>query len=425
MIIIDGFSSFVWRVGSPRRAELLPNAPSPLETVTDQISPASNQEERDVVYPHVYVHVPFCGRRCSYCDFAIAVRKDVPADAFVDAIMAEMVTRRIKLNPAALRTLYLGGGTPSKLGGAGVARLIREIGQHAGVDNFSTFGGKLEITIEANPEDVTPEVASQWVESGVNRVSLGVQSFDAGVLTWMHRTHGPEAASRAVGTLRQAGIDDISVDLIFALPGSVARDWSSDLGRALELRPTHVSLYGLTVESHTPLGRWTARGEVTEAPEDRYAEEFLEAHRRLAEAGFEHYEVSNYSLAGKRAQHNSAYWSGAAYLGLGPSAHGFDGATRRWNTSGYVEWMERVAAGEDPKEGDELLTPAERVSEGVYLGLRTTSGLAIYENELKTVTPWIEAGWGGLIGDRFALTVQGWLRLDSIAAALTSVRSRS
>lgn len=393
--------------------------------MNDAISSARHQNEADVVYPHVYVHVPFCGRRCSYCDFAIAVRKDVPADAFVDAIMAEMVTRRARLDPATLRTLYLGGGTPSKLGGHGVARLIREIGQHAGVDNFSTFGGEREITIEANPEDVTPDSAAQWVESGVNRVSLGVQSFDAGVLTWMHRTHGPEAAERAVETLRQAGIRDISVDLIFALPGSVDRDWSTDLAKALELRPTHVSLYGLTVETHTPLGRWTARGEVVEAPEDRYAEEFLEAHRRLGAAGFEHYEVSNYSLPGMRARHNSAYWSGAAYLGLGPSAHGFDGATRRWNTSGYVEWMERVGRGEDPREGDELLTPAERVSEGVYLGLRTTDGLAISQDEVKTVTPWIAAGWGELVGGRFTLTVQGWLRLDSIAAALTSVRSRS
>lgn len=378
-----------------------------------------------MVYPHVYIHVPFCGRRCSYCDFAIAVRKDVPADSFVDAIMAELVTRRISLDPDVLKTVYLGGGTPSKLGGAGISRLLHKIAALADVDNLSTSGGNREITIEANPEDVTPEAAALWAESGVNRVSLGVQSFDPDVLSWMHRGHGPDAPGRAVETLRAAGIDDISVDLIFALPGSVRRDWSRDLASALALRPTHLSLYGLTVESHTPLGRWTARGEVVEAPEDRYADEFMEAHRQLTEAGFEHYEVSNYGLPGRQARHNSAYWTGAPYLGLGPSAHGFDGATRRWNASAYVEWQNRLVRGEDPREGAELLTASDTSSEAVYLGLRTSNGLAVHENEMTTVTPWVEAGWGVLSQGQLRLTAQGWLRLDSIAAALTSIRSRS
>ena len=376
-------------------------------------------------YPHVYIHVPFCGRRCSYCDFAIAVRKTVPADSFVTAIMAELRTRDIPLDSSVLRTIYLGGGTPSKLGGKGVARLIHEIARAAGVEKFSTSSGYREITIEANPEDVTPEAASLWAEAGVNRVSLGVQSFDPAALEWMHRAHGIDAPSRAIEALRSAGIDDVSVDLIFALPGSVRRDWQRDLAKALELRPTHLSLYGLTVESHTPLGRWTARGEVVEAPEERYAEEFMEAHRQLLGAGFEHYEVSNYSLPGHRAQHNSAYWSGVPYLGLGPSSHGFDGAVRRWNVPAYADWLKRVERGEDPREGDELLTASERESEQVYLGLRTSDGLSIRETEHMTVTPWIEQGWASLTGDTLRLSAQGWLRLDAIAATLTSIRSRS
>lgn len=378
-----------------------------------------------MVYPHVYIHVPFCGRRCSYCDFAIAVRKTVPVDAFVDAIMAELVTRRVSLSAAGLRTLYLGGGTPSKLGGPGLARLIHEIARFAGVDNFSTPGGEREITIEANPEDVSAESAASWAAAGVNRVSLGVQSFHPEVLQWMHRSHGPNAPADAVARLRDAGISDISIDLIFALPGSVTRDWQRDLAQALALQPTHVSLYGLTVESKTPLGRWTARGDVVEAPEERYADEFMEAHRQLSGAGFDHYEVSNYGLPGHRAQHNSAYWSGASYLGLGPSAHGFDGLTRRWNAPAYVEWLDRIGRGEDPREGDELLTAAERESEAVYLGLRTSDGLRVRENELTTVTQWIDAGWASLEGATLKLSAQGWLRLDSIAAALTSIRSRS
>ena len=378
-----------------------------------------------MVYPHVYIHVPFCGRRCSYCDFAIAVRKDVPADAFIDAIMAEMVTRRISLESADLRTLYLGGGTPSKLGGAGLARLVHEIARVAGVDRFSTSGGEREITVEANPEDLSPEAAALWASAGVNRVSLGVQSFHPEVLSWMHRSHGPAAPREAVAMLRDAGIDDISIDLIFALPDNLVRDWQKDLAQALELQPTHVSLYGLTVESKTPLGRWTARGEVTEAPEDRYAEEFMEAHRHLGGAGFDHYEVSNYGLPGHRAKHNSAYWSGARYLGLGPSAHGFDGDARRWNVPAYAEWSARLGRGEDPQGGDELLTSSDRESEAVYLGLRTSHGLDIRDNELKTVTSWIDEGWATLENRTLKLSAQGWLRLDSIAAALTSIRSRS
>lgn len=378
-----------------------------------------------MVYPHVYIHVPFCVRRCSYCDFAIAVRKDVPVAAFVDAIMAELVTRGSSIDATRLRSLYLGGGTPSKLGGPGVAALLNKIARSAGVDDFSTSGGELEITVEANPEDVSAEASDLWAAAGVNRVSLGVQSFHPEVLEWMHRAHGPQAPGEAVAKLRDAGIDDISIDLIFALPGNLSRDWERDLAQALELKPTHISLYGLTVESKTPLGRWTARGEVVEAPEDRYADEFMEAHRLLSGAGFDHYEVSNYGLPGRMARHNSAYWIGAPYLGLGPSAHGFDGDRRRWNVPAYADWATRVGRGEDPRGGDELLTASERESEAVYLGLRTSGGLTIRDSEITTVTPWIDAGWATLVDRTLTLSPQGWLRLDSIAAALTSIRSRS
>jgi oxygen-independent coproporphyrinogen-3 oxidase len=336
-----------------------------------------------------------------------------------------LVTRGVSVNATSFRTLYLGGGTPSKLGGPGLAKLVNRIARHAGVDKFSTSSGELEITVEANPEDVSRESVAHWAAAGVNRVSLGVQSFHPEVLEWMHRAHGPDAPGEAVAKLRDAGIDDISIDLIFALPGNLVRDWRRDLAQALELEPTHVSLYGLTVESKTPLGRWTSRGEVVEAPEDRYADEFMEAHRQLSGAGFDHYEVSNYGLPGRRARHNSAYWSGASYLGLGPSAHGFDGDRRRWNVSAYADWAARVGRGEDPRGGDELLTASERESEAVYLGLRTSDGLAIRENELMTVTSWIDAGWATLADRTLTLSPQGWLRLDSIAAALTSIRSRS
>lgn len=393
----------------------------PLAGRISVISPASAQP-----WPHIYVHVPFCGRRCSYCDFAIAVRKDVPASEFNDAIMAELVTRQIQPSSVPVKSIYLGGGTPSKLGGPGVARLLSMLATRLGVEKFSTFPDDIEVTLEANPEDVTPEAAAAWVAAGVNRVSLGVQSFDPGVLQWMHREHSGADAQRAVETLKAAGVSELSIDLIFALPESLGRNWTRDLEEAIKLDTDHISLYGLTVEPQTPLGRWTARGEVIEAPEERYEEEFLEAHERLTAAGFEHYEVSNYGRPGHRARHNSAYWRGVPYLGLGPSAHGFAGSQRRWNIAAYAEWLEATQAGVDPVGGSEELGPEQRSAEAVYLGLRTIDGLSIHQNERMTVTPWLERGWARIdAAGTLRLTPSGWLRLDSLAAVLTSLRSAS
>lgn len=301
--------------------------------------------------------------------------------------------------------------------------LIHRIRDQLGLHNLSTSVNQTEVTLEANPEDVNAESAERWVAAGVNRVSLGVQSFDAGVLEWMHRGHGPERASEAVSILRSAGVQEISADLIFAVPADLNRSWTNDLERVLELDVEHLSLYGLTVEPHTPLGRWTARGEVAEAPEERYELEFLEAHARLTAAGYEHYEVSNYGRPGRRARHNSAYWSGAPYLGLGPSAHGFDGRVRRWNEPAYAEWLRRVQGGEDPLAGEEAVQGVAESAERIYLGLRTVDGLDIRESELKTVTPWIAQGWGTLDGRRLRLTPTGWLRLDALAAALLATES--
>ena len=374
-------------------------------------------------YPHIYVHVPFCGRRCSYCDFSIAVRRTVPVARYVDNVIRELVERREKLSTS-LKTIYLGGGTPSKLGGAGVANLLHRLREFAGVEGSAT--SPMEVTLEANPEDVSVEAVAAWRAAGVNRVSLGVQSFDPEVLRWMHRGHSPAEAEAAVRLIREGGIGAISLDLIFAIPDRVgAGRLASDLERALQLEPTHLSVYGLTVEPRTPLGRWTARGAVEEAPEERYAEEFLLAHAQLTAAGFEHYEVSSYARPGHRAVHNAAYWSGAPYLGLGPSAHGFDGQVRRWNTAAYAEWSDQVDRGIDPIGGSEVIGPAERLAEAVYLGLRTIDGLVRRAEDEDCIASWIEAGWGRRVGDRLVLTPDGWLRLDALAAALTSVRSRS
>lgn len=365
---------------------------------------------------HVYVHVPFCARRCSYCDFAIAVRRRVPVETYVARLAGELALRA-PAPPWEVDTVYLGGGTPSRLGGAGVAQLLAALAARL------TLAPGAEVTLEANPEDVTEASAAAWRAAGVTRVSLGAQSFQEAALRWMHRVHDAERVAAAVQCIRGAGIREVSLDLIFALPAHLERDWSADLDRALSLAPTHISLYGLTVETGTPLERWRARGQVVEGPEEQYEHEYLLAHERLARAGFEHYEVSNFALPGSRARHNAAYWRRVPYLGLGPSAHSFDGVERRWNLAQFVAWERALGSGRDPVDGREVLSETSRRAEEAYLGLRTAEGLELDRAAVSLARPWVEAGWGNFRGDRLRLTPRGWLRLDALASALTLVES--
>ena len=367
----------------------------------------------------MYVHVPFCARRCAYCDFSIAVRRDVPVDEYVQALARELDVRFGEAISWPVDTLYLGGGTPSRLGGEGVARLIDTLRSRL------ELVSNAEVTLEANPEDLTDDAARRWRASGVNRISLGAQSFDDRVLAWMHRSHDAAAIGRAVDTARSAGFDNLSLDLIFSLPESLERSWERDVDQALGLAPEHLSLYGLTIEPHTPLGRWSARGDVTESPDERYESEFMHANRTLVAAGFEHYEVSNFARPALRARHNSAYWQQVPYAGLGPSAHEFDGVRRRWNTAPYADWARRLDQGRDPVGGSEVLSPDDRTAESVYLGLRTSAGLPLRPAELEHVSRWTGAGWGEVDAThQLRLSPAGWLRLDALAADLTLIRSR-
>jgi oxygen-independent coproporphyrinogen-3 oxidase len=200
--------------------------------------------------------------------------------------------------------------------------------------------------------------------------------------------------------------------------------WARDLDLALGLELPHLSVYGLTVEQRTPLGRWVADSRITEAAEDVFAEEFLRAREMLTSAGFEHYEVSNYGRAGFHSRHNWAYWCRKSYGGIGPSAHEFDGSTRRWNSEAYVEWLTRTARGEDPVAGVEELTEEQSRAEEVYLKLRTTAGLEVSSAERERVEPWVAAGWANLERSTLTLSGPGWLRLDAIATDLTLLRSR-
>lgn len=364
---------------------------------------------------HLYIHVPFCARRCSYCDFAIAVRRDTPSGAFARSVLDEWASwldHAAWVDAPHLATIYFGGGTPSRLSGPALVEILRRIQADRNVEQDA------EITLEANPEDVTVAAAETWRAAGVNRVSLGAQSFDPAVLEWMHRTHSREQIESAVRVLRHAGFQNLSLDLIFGLPEHLGRDWPEDLDRAIALEPTHVSLYGLTVEQRTPLSRWIVQGRCRAPDDDRSADEYLAAHQRLEAAGFEHYEVSNACLPGHEARHNSAYWSGAPYIGLGPSAHSFLGKERRWNVREWAAYERAMRSGREVVAGRERVDETRRRLEQLYLGLRTNRGVEADRLARSQTDRWIRSGWAELRGDRVCLTAEGWLRLDALVAAV-------
>lgn len=377
---------------------------------------------------HVYVHAPFCARRCVYCDFAVKVDRSPNSGRWLAAVAAELEGLRTHgwapLAPT-LDTLYVGGGTPSLLAPRFAADLAGLLGR------ARTAGPELEWTVEANPESFGADLAQAWAAAGVNRVSFGVQSFDAGALRWMGRLHAPQDAKVAVDRARAAGIANVSVDLIFGLPDSAPRSWPDDLERALALDVPHVSLYGLAVEKGTRLFRHVKEGRSPPPSEGRYQEEYLLAAQVLADAGYDHYEVSNFARPGFASRHNQAYWNGVPYLGLGNGAHSFHAGRRWWNER---DWDAYAAAVTDGGEGEgsgqagaETLSAGQSRLEAVWLGLRTAKGLELgalagtdagRSASQRVAQRWEARGLAVATSHRVRLTPQGWLLLDALAVEL-------
>ena len=375
--------------------------------------------EEPVEVQHVYVHAPFCARRCFYCDFAVQVRREADPGPWAEAIHRE---RRLldeegrAVLAGSLETLYVGGGTPSLLGDEAMVRLADALGRR------HLTAPSLEWTAEANPESVTSDLAQAWRRSGVTRMSLGVQSFQETVLRWMGRLHGAEGARRAVAVARAAGITDLSLDLIFGLPEGLPRDWRADLETAIALDVPHVSLYGLTAETGTPLGRGVTEGRIAMAGETRYEEEYLEAAERLGSAGYHHYEVSNFAREGAESRHNRAYWDDRPYLGLGNSSHSYLPPLRRWNLREWPAYLTEVESDRIPVGGEDRPDAAARRLEWIWLGLRTDRGLPLdrlpgagVERRLRD---WIRRGLAMEDEARIRLTPGGWLVLDTLAVEL-------
>ena len=370
--------------------------------------------------PGLYLHVPFCSQVCPYCDFAVVKGSAGRWGRFVEVLLAEMELCRGDARP--FDTVYLGGGTPSLLAPEQLAHLLDGARERLGALPEAW------LFLEANPEDVSPGALAAWRRLGVRTLSLGVQSFDARELAFLGRRHGPEEGRRAVAEALASGFDTVSVDLIYGLPGQETAAWRRNLEQAVALAPQHLSCYQLTVEEGTPFGLQRRRGLLEELPERRQGELFTLTHAFLADAGYPAYEVSNFAAApAHRSRHNQKYWRHTPYLGLGPSAHSFDGRRRRcWNQRRLHLYQQAVTAGERPLAGSEELTPEQLALEALMLGLRTTDGvdLAAFEErfgvDLAAANAALlacleEEGFVRLEGGRLAPTTAGLAVAEALA----------
>ena len=315
----------------------------------------------------IYIHIPFCKSRCVYCDFYSTTSLTL-SQRYIDVVCKEMEHRCKMYDGKMVETVYLGGGTPSLLS----ETLLRHLFKHL----YQTFyiSTEAEVTMECNPDDVTEEFAQMISQLPVNRVSMGAQTFSPERLRFLRRRHTAEQVKEAVGRLRKAGIRNISIDLMYGFPNETMEELERDIQEAIALDVEHLSAYALQYEEGTPLYKMLERGEVTEIDEELERQMYYRLIDALAEADFEHYEISNWGKTGYHSRHNSSYWNQTPYIGLGAAAHSFDGENRQWNVADIRQYMEGMEKGEPCVEYEEL-TPENHYNEIVMTALRTSDGL--------------------------------------------------
>ncbi len=317
----------------------------------------------------VYIHVPFCQSRCVYCDFYSTVSGNDVRKAYVAAACEELKQRRGELSGREVQSVYFGGGTPSLLQPEEIAVLLQSVRAHYALSPDA------EITLEANPDDITSAFVDRLAALGVNRMSLGVQSFNDDTLRFLRRRHDARQAVRAVETIVGGGISNVSIDLIYGLPGQTTEVWAENLRTAFSLPVTHLSSYALSVESGTPLAKLVEREEVESVDEEMFFSQYEMFMDECLKHGFRHYEVSNFAKAGFESRHNSGYWNGKPYVGIGPGAHSFDGGNaRRMNAADLSAYTQSQGC---PPHEMEHLTLKEQFNEAVYTALRTAEGVSL------------------------------------------------
>jgi oxygen-independent coproporphyrinogen III oxidase len=313
-----------------------------------------------------YIHVPFCAHHCGYCDFAVAAGRDDRIDVYLDALAAELSSLG---RPTTVQTIFVGGGTPTHLSPGQLERLLASLSLW-----LPLIGDTPEFSVEANPDSLTADKVAVLADHGVTRISLGAQSFHAHLLRTLDRAHDPTQISRAVETARSQ-IGQVSLDLIFGVPGQTVDEWKSDLRRALELGTDHVSTYGLTYEKGTPLWKRRRKGELVVLGEDAELTLYATAIDTLESAGFEHYEISNFARPGKRCRHNETYWANEAYFGFGVGAARYLRGRREINTRDLDAYIRKALAGQPCTFQSEKLEPAERAKETMAIQLRRSDGI--------------------------------------------------
>jgi oxygen-independent coproporphyrinogen-3 oxidase len=374
----------------------------------------------------IYFHIPFCKQACHYCDFHFSTSLR-SKEAMLQALHSELKVRAGYLENQEVETIYFGGGTPSLLSVDELQRILDGV-----FENFQVVSTP-EITLEANPDDLTYLKILELKRTPINRLSIGVQSFRNEDLQWMNRAHTSSQADYAIKCAQDRGFDNLTIDLIYSIPGLAVVAWQQNIQKAIDLEVQHISAYSLTIEPKTVLGHQWSKGELQPAPDEVSEEQFLLLRQMLLRADFEHYEVSNFSRPGKYSRHNSSYWRGAHYLGLGPSAHSFNGKSRQWNVANNAQYIAGISEGV-PRFEIEQLNDTMRYNEYLMTGLRTKwgvdlnriqreFGIDLRQQEKAQLDNWMHDGFLILEDNYLRLTESGLLRADRIASDLFIVES--
>jgi oxygen-independent coproporphyrinogen-3 oxidase len=368
----------------------------------------------------LYLHIPFCRKRCTYCDFHFSTTFENYRARLVQAIATELALRANELN-LPIRTIYFGGGTPSILSFAELESIF------AAIHKNYHLAPSCEISFEVNPEDINETNLNFWKTLGINRLSIGLQTFSDDDLHWMNRAHQVNDGLAGIRLAQGCGFKNISVDLIYGLPGQSLAAWATSLNEVFKLGVQHLSAYCLTIEPKTALNHLVRQKKLQPADEILQSEQFLLLVQQAKAHGFEQYEISNFGLTGFQSKHNSAYWKFQPYIGVGPSAHSFDGSSRRWNVRNNTQYMNQVGKNDKWFETEQL-SPNERRNEQILLGLRTIWGLDLHsleadwnQKESAQIEEVARLNWLTISNNHMVLTEKGKLHADGIAAALFRV----